>query len=152
MRAYTPTDAEDAVRRALAGQGSAVDAEILVDLFRRASGKAADRSAANARDGFEREANALAAIVADLMGGAHPDDVVDDLPHDARRRVLAYRHRNGPYAGIGSRDQFGPLPTVPPRDSVMRDRVRTIDVEIVDEDPDRLTIEGFVAAVVDEPL
>lgn len=154
-RAYTVDDASAAVRRAVDGQATPADGEILLDLFRRASGRKADRDAAARRDTYERQANALAAVVADTLEGARVDDVVDDLPHDARRRVVAYRHRLSPMRGVPGRDQFGPLPVVPPRVSVMRDRTRTVDAEVVRDEPRRRdvpAIEGMILDVVDERI
>lgn len=94
--------------------------------------EAARRVALDARERVEREANALAAVVADVLNGRAVDDVVDDLPHDARRRVIAYRHQSSPMAGVSAQDQFGRLPVVPPRASVMRDRVRVWDADDTD--------------------
>lgn len=149
MLAYDATSAAEAVRRGIAGDGTPEDAEILADLFRRAAGK----REALAR--IEREANALAAIVADILDGQLPNDVVDDLPHDARRRVIAYRHRGSFFDRMGTagRDQFGPLPKVPPRTSVMRERARTIDVDPVPDREERepFTIEGYVIDTLDKP-
>lgn len=166
MRAYTAPEAEQAVQRAVAGNGTPADAEILADLFRRASGKRADRQAASRAEVLEREANALAAVLADVVHDAAVDDrdtsaidicnrYIDDLPRDARRRVLAYRHRRSRYLFLRSADQFGPLPDVPARDSVMRDRVRTIDVEPAPDEPTapaRAAIEAVVVDVRDTVL
>lgn len=124
--------AAEVVRAAQRGDLGPVGRD-LVALFATAAeqGTRAQRAATYERDKrrtLEDEANALAAVVADLLDGKNVDDVVDDLPHDARRRVLAYRHQTTPLlGGFAPRDQFGPLPKVPPRASVMRERVRTID-------------------------
>lgn len=127
-----------AVRDALNGQ-LGEDGVALAQLFR----ESADRGQQEKRraDKLEREANALAAVLADILDGQAVDDVANDLPHDARLRVLAYRHQHG-LGRIGARpsSQFGRLPTVPPRASVMRKRERVIDVDVVvaDDDPARV--------------
>jgi hypothetical protein len=88
------------------------------------------------REGVEREANALAAVLADVLHTAASgrldvaklDELIAPVPSDARRRVLAYRHRLSVWAGAArALDQYGPLPDVPPRASVLRESVRTID-------------------------
>lgn len=155
MYAYDATAAADAVRRGIAGQATPEDGQILADLFRRAAGKR------TAIAEVEAEANALAATVADVLDeaardGAVPvytiDPLVDRLPHDARRRVLAYRHAAGPFGPLGARDQFGPLPKVPPRTRVFRQRERTIDGDVVDDRPadvEPYSIEGYVVDALD---
>lgn len=103
---------------------------------------------------LEREIWALAYIVAEVMDGARPNDVVDDLPHDVRRRVIAVRHASGPLSFIKPSDQFGMLPKAPPRSSVMRKRVRVYEPDAARPDehwPARHVIEGTVTSVVDEP-
>lgn len=130
--------ASDLVRRAAAGQ-SGEDGKALLFLFKAASdhGRTAESKVA----GLEREANALAAVIADLLKAATVDEplrqivdlVVDDLPPDARNRVNAYRHQGSAFPGAGAWTSRGDrLPTVPPRVSVMRERLRTIDADVVD--------------------
>jgi hypothetical protein len=118
---------------------------VLVELFRQAhTNSAAVRDAAvkanEWAEGIEREANALAAVVADILRAAASNDdlrrivdaVVDDLPHDARQRVQAYRHRRSPWASGRAMNSYGqPLPAVPPRASVMRKRERVVDARVV---------------------
>ncbi|WP_375483313.1 hypothetical protein [uncultured Jatrophihabitans sp.] len=70
---------------------------------------------------------AMAYVVAEILNGRDPATVVNDIPVDVRRRVIAVQHRTGPFRGLPASDQHGPLPTPPARASVMRNRVRTID-------------------------
>lgn len=141
------------VRQAIDGN-LGPEARDLAALF--AEGARRGREETARADRFEREANALAAVVADLMDGAQINETVDDLPHDARRRVIAYRHKSGPVNWAHPMDQFGPLPTVPPRASVMRDRIRVVDQEPEpyrrprSDDAEPLIIEGVVVASDDE--
>lgn len=113
------------------------DGTDLVALFARAHQQAMDAEALSEREraqreGIEREANALAAVVAELLDpqrGRSPSEVATELPDDARRRVNAYRHQLSGLR-IMARDSLGrPLPQVPPRASVLRTEVRVIDVE-----------------------
>lgn len=96
-------------------------------------GRRAEEHAAD----LEREVWALAYIVAEVLDGQSPNDVVDDLPSDARRRVIAVRHGSGPLSFINPSDQFGRLPTAPPRASVMRRRVRVYDAAAAPDDDRR---------------
>lgn len=118
------------VRHARRGQygPEAADLASMIQVVSTRGLHAADRA-----ERVEREANALAAVVADLLNGADVNAVVNDLPHDARRRVMAYRHATiaAAFAPLAPtpRDQFGRLPEVPPRAAVMRDSVRVVDVE-----------------------
>jgi len=115
------------VARVLRALDGVPDGEELAQLIVEARDRA--KRAEERQEKAETTMHALAWIVADLMDGAEPDDVVDDLPSDARRVVIACRHQTGPFAGTSPHDQFGPLPRVPSRASVMRSRVRTIDGE-----------------------
>lgn len=115
------------VRQAIDGN-LGPEARDLAALF--AEGARRGREETARADKLEREANALAAVVADILNGVPVDDVVDDLPHDARIRVIAYRHQGSPFAeSFRGVTQFGELPRVPPRASVMRRRVRVVDQE-----------------------
>jgi uncharacterized Fe-S cluster-containing protein len=91
------------------------------------------------REAVEREANALAAILADVLeatsrrgqlDAAELNRLVAPVPHDARRRVLAYRHKLTAFAGVPPMDQSGPLPRVPPRAAVLRESVRTVTIDM----------------------
>lgn len=153
MYAYDAERAQGAVRRGIAGVATPEDGQILADLFRRAAGKR------EAIERIEDETNALAATVADVLDEwdapdpTELDRIVDRLPHDARRRVTAYRHAGGLFGGIVGRDQFGPLPKVPPRSRVFRERERTIDGVVVEDRPARpepFSIEGYVVDALDE--
>lgn len=83
-----------------------------------------------AREGIEREANALAAAMARLLSGERkPTEVATELPDAARLRVNAYRHQFSGMPGATARDSKGRrLPVVPPAASVMRSKVRVVDV------------------------
>jgi hypothetical protein len=126
--------ATDVVRMAQAGELGQAGVDLVALLTeghkRGQRAEQSERRALDQAERIEREANALAAVLADLMDGAPIDPTVDDLPYDARRRVLAYRHQSAPIARFVARDQFGRLPQVPPRASVMRDRVRVVDVDL----------------------
>lgn len=102
-------------------------AEEITDLLQRAKAKGdvADERAKKA----EAETWALAYILAEIMDGAPVDPLVDDLPSEVRRRVIAIRHASSFFGRAPAQDQYGSLPTPPPRASVMRSRVRDIDVE-----------------------
>lgn len=117
------------VARVLRALNGAEDGEELAALIVDARDRA--KRAEERQEKTEATMHALAWIVADLMDGAEIDDVVDDLPSDARRLVIACRHESGPLGFAPPRDQYGPLPRVPARASVMRSRVRDIDVEPV---------------------
>lgn len=137
MTAQQERAAADVVRRAAQGE-LGPDGNALLYLFKTASDRG--RAAETSSDKLEREANALAAVVADLLIAARDSDalrrivdaVVDDLPHNARQRVNAYRNQRD-LPSFRAWNSFGQaLPTVPPRVSVMRERVHTIDLQPVD--------------------
>lgn len=105
-------------------------AQLLIDA--RDAARRAEQRADELREKIEKDeatTHALAWVVADLMDGKPVDDVVDDLPSPARRLVIAARHQGLSIGWIKPSDQFGPLPYIRPRVSVMRSRVRLIDVE-----------------------
>lgn len=119
-----------AVEHVAAGAPQSGDAELLLELFATASERA--RSAERELRS-EREAMfALAVLIADVLDGRPINP--SQLPAHARRVVIAYRHQSGRLAGVPATDQFGALPVVPPRASVMRDEYRIVDLD-VEPDP-----------------
>lgn len=100
-------------------------------------GQRADAEAKRARelaDELEREVWALSYVLGEIMDGRKINDVVDDLPPQTRRRVIATRHGASHIGRITASDQHGRLPVPPPRAGLMRERVRTIDAEDFLED------------------
>jgi hypothetical protein len=141
--------AADVVRAAIRGDEGELGRDL--DAINQAAAEQGRRDRADAHRAHElaeaadRDAWALSWVLAEIMDGLAGseaqrvvDGIVDDLPRDVRRRVIAVRHSRGPHSPFAPRDQFGRLPVPPPRAAVMRERVRTIDVELPDRPEDEI--------------
>lgn len=102
------------------------------------------RRAEEDRDKHDATAWAFAYIVGEVLDGRPIEEIVDELPDDARRRVIAVRHQGSPFSVFAPRDQHGRLPRPPSRASVMRERSRVYDGHVV---LDQREIEGTIVEV-----